>query len=137
MTANTETMSIITSYESPFTYTYEVTGLKVKDEGSNTNAVVQTYWKLTGINSDGLKGTFSGATPFTSTTMPEGSTFVPFEELTEETVIGWIHGIVESNPGYHQHIDSQIQKQIADAITPVTEASLPWVPKANTETIIH
>lgn len=114
-----------TPYTSPYTYTYEVTGLKVRDEGENLNAVVQTYWKLTG--SDGTnEGTFSGATPFTSTTMPEGDVFVPFAELTEEIVIGWISDVVTGNPGYQQHIDEQISKQIRDKVTPVTESNLPW-----------
>ena len=125
-----------TPYVSPYTYTYEVTGLKVRDEvvgnTTNTNAVVQTYWKLTG--SDGTnEGTFSGATPFTSTTMPEGDTFVPFEELTEEIVLGWIQDIVVGQ--YEDHVNAQIQKQI-DAITnPITDAVLPWAsatPSANT-----
>lgn len=115
------------------TYTWKVTGIKVKDEGSNTNAVVQTYWTKTGEDENGNKGTFNGATPFTSTTMPEGDTFVPFEELTEEIVLGWIQDIVVGQ--YEDHVNAQIQKQI-DAITnPVTDAVLPWAsatPSANT-----
>lgn len=125
------------------TYKYEVTSLKVKDEvvGNtiNQNAVVQTYWKLTGtdeslITTDGKnEGTFSGATPFTTTTMPPGTQFVPFEDLTEEIVISWIQGVVENNPGYKQHIDEQIQKQIDQNMRPVSEAQLPWAPpQANT-----
>ena len=125
----------ITPYTSPYAYTYEVTGLKVRDEvvgnTTNTNAVVQTYWKLTG--SDGTnEGTFTGATPFTSTTMPEGDVFVPFAELTEEIVIGWISDVVTGNPGYQKHIDEQITKQIRDKVTPVTEAQLPWAVSTNT-----
>ena len=126
MTATPDVMIVKNDYVSPFTYVYEVTGIKVKDEGPNTNAVVQTYWKLTGTDKDGRSGTFSGATPFTSTTMPEGSTFVPFDQLTEETVIGWIQSVVEGDSGYIEHIDRQIQKQINDMITPVVEAALPW-----------
>jgi hypothetical protein len=118
------------------TYKYEVTGLKVRDEEvgneTNTNAVVQTYWKLTGTDEDGNEGTFSGATPFTSTTMPEGDTFVPFDELTEEMVIDWIADVVNGNAGYKQHIDDQIMKQINEKIRPVTEPTLPWKPAANT-----
>lgn len=126
-----------------FTYKYEVTSLKVKDEvvGNtvNKNAVVQTYWKLTGTD-DSLvaednknSGTFSGATPFTTTTMPAGYDFVPFEDLTEADVISWIQAVVEGNSGYKQHIDEQIQKQIDQNMRPVTEADLPWAPpKANT-----
>ena len=118
------------------TYKYEVTGLKVRDEEvgneTNTNAVVQTYWKLTGTDEDGNEGTFSGATPFTSTTMPEGDTFVPFDELTEEMVIDWIADVVNNNASYKQHIDEQIMKQINEKIRPITEPTLPWKPAANT-----
>jgi hypothetical protein len=118
------------------TYTYEVTGLKVRDETingvTNTNAVVQTYWRLTGTDENGNEGTFSGATPFTSTTMPEGDTFVAFEDLKEEMVIDWISDVVNNNASYKQHIDGQIMKQINDKITPITEPTLPWKPVANT-----
>ena len=125
------------TYTSPYTYTYEVTGLKVRDESvgntTNTNSVVQTYWKLTGTDENGNQGTFNGATPFTSTTMPEGDVFVPFEELTEQIVTDWINDVVTGNPGYQKHIDDQIQKQIDEKIKPITEPDLPWAPpKANT-----
>jgi hypothetical protein len=132
MTANNEVMAQQTEepYVSPFTYVYQVTGLKIKDEvvgnTTNTNAVVQTYWKLTGTDGSGNQATFNGATPFTSTTMPEGTSFVPFAELTEEIVIDWINTVVLESPGYQKHIDAQMQKQIDDVITPVTEAALPW-----------
>jgi hypothetical protein len=133
MTANNEITPQQTeeSYVSPFTYAYEVTGIKVKDEivgnTTNQNAVVQTYWKLTGTDGDGNQATFNGATPFTSTTMPEGTLFVPFAELTEQVVINWINTVVVESPGYQKHIDTQLQKQIDDVITPVTDATLPWV----------
>lgn len=126
-----------------FTYKYEVTSLKVKNEvvGNtiNQNAVVQTYWKLTGtdeslVTEEGNnQGTFSGATPFTTTTMPEGYNFIPFADLTEADVISWIQAVVEGNPSYKQHIDDQIQKQIDEKMRPITESDLPWAPpKANT-----
>ena len=125
------------------TYVYEVTSLKVKDEvvGNtiNQNAVVQTYWKVTGtdealVTEEGKnQGTFSGATPFTTTTMPEGYNFIPFEDLTEQDVISWIQAVVEGNPGYKQHIDQQIQKEIDDKMRPISDAALPWAPvTANT-----
>ena len=126
-----------------FTYKYEVTSLKVKNEvvGNtiNQNAVVQTYWKLTGtdeslVTEEGNnQGTFSGATPFTTTTMPEGYNFIPFADLTEADVISWIQAVVEGSPSYKQHIDDQIQKQIDQKMRPITEPDLPWAPpKANT-----
>jgi hypothetical protein len=129
-------MATANTYTSPFTYTYEVTSLKVRDEvvgnTTNTDAVVQTYWKLTGVDTNGNEGTFSGATPFSTKTMPAGDEFVPFEQLTEANVIEWIHDVVEGNSGYQQHIDEQIQKQIDEKIKPISEPQLPWKPAANT-----
>lgn len=130
------TLQPTSAYTSPFTYTYEVTSLKVRDEvvgnTTNINSVVQTYWKLTGTDENGNAGTFSGATPFSTTKMTEGDTFVPFEELTEEIVIGWISDVVTGNPGFQQHIDEQIQKQINEKIRPISEPNMPWKPVANT-----
>lgn len=107
-------------------YTWKVTGIKTRNEGDYQNAVVQTYWSKTGTDEDGNEGVFNGATPFTTTTMPEGSTFVPFAELTEETVLGWIKAAAVS---YEDHINEQIQKQIEQKKAPVEEPTLPWVVK--------
>ena len=57
-------------------YTWKVTSLKVRNEGQYENAVVQTYWTKTGVDEDGNRGTFSGATPFTTANMPAGQTFL-------------------------------------------------------------
>ena len=35
------------------TYTWSVTGIKVATQNSNTNAVVQTYWKKIGTDEHG------------------------------------------------------------------------------------
>lgn len=108
------------------TYTWKVTSAKTKTEGSNQNAIVQTYWTKTGTDENGNTGTFSGATPFTTVGMPEGYTFIPFDQLTEEMVLEWIKAVVVG--GYEEHVNAQIQKQIDDKLTPVTEATLPWAP---------
>lgn len=115
----------------PLTYTWKVTGLKTKDEGPNARAVVQTYWEKTGTDSNGSVGKFSGATPFTSANVPS-ELFVPFNELTEEIVLGWIQSVVVGS--YEQHVNEQIQKQIDAAANPVVEATLPWAlePVSNT-----
>lgn len=111
------------------TYTWEVTSLKVKNEGQNENAVVQTYWKKIGKDENNNEGIFSGATPFTSSNVPVGQ-FIPFEELTEETVLGWIKAVVVGS--YENHVNSKIAEQIADKITPVSEPKLPWASETET-----
>jgi hypothetical protein len=58
--------------------------------------------------------------------MPAGSTFTPFNQLTEAQVIGWIQAVVDGNQSYKEHIEAQILKQIAEKVRPVTEPQLPW-----------
>jgi hypothetical protein len=110
------------------TLEYSVTNLKVKDEVNAEgvtlpNAVVQTYWKVTGTDENGNTGEWSGATPFSAKNVPSAS-FTSFESLTEETVVGWIKNVVETEPGYKDHILEQLQREIDSTIT--TEATLPW-----------
>jgi len=112
------------------TYTWAVTGLKKKTEGDNTDAVVQTYWTKTGTDDDGNVGVFSGATPFTSA---NADPFVAFAELTEVNVLNWIKSVANDSGSYEAHINSQIQKQIDEAISPVVEADMPWVEDSASE----
>lgn len=110
------------------TLAWEVTGLKTQDQTNAdgvtlTDAVVQTYWKVTGTDDDGNEGSFSGATPFTAQNTPEGS-FTAFSSLTETAVLGWIKAVVVG--GYMDHVQAQIQKQI-DAAT-IQEPAMPWAP---------
>lgn len=114
-----------------FTYKWEVTGLKTRDqvnsEGATlADAVVQTYWKLTGTDENGREGHFSGATPFTAADVPSGE-FVGFSSLTEETVLTWIKAVVEGDETYKAHIDERIQETIDREL--VKEPALPWAPE--------
>ena len=112
-----------------FSYTTTVTNLKVKDQVNSegdtlTNAVVQTYWKRKGTDADGNTGSFSGATPFTAENVASGS-FVAFEDLAENTVVGWINAVIEGDPEYKAHIDGVIQAEIDN--NNITDMNPPWV----------
>jgi hypothetical protein len=105
------------------TYTWEITALKTRTEGANENAVIQTYWIKKGTDEHGHTGTFTGATPFTSVDVPAES-FVPFDQLTEEIVLGWIQSVVTGE--YEQHVNGKITAQIDSQHT--TQPELPWAP---------
>jgi hypothetical protein len=98
-------------------YTWEVTGLKTTADGG----VVQTYWKKIGTDENGRVGTFSGATPFEVD--PTDPNYIPFDNLTELDVLGWIRDVVID--GYERHVNEQIQKQID--LQTIVNAPLPWV----------
>ena len=108
------------------TYTWEVTGIKTRNAGDFTNAVVQTYWKKIGTDENGNTAFFAGATPFDADQI-DPDNFTALEQLTEEMVLGWIQGLVIGS--YEEHVNSQIQKQLDNITSPVTELNnedLPW-----------
>ena len=119
------------------TYTWEITSLKTKNEtlGDGVvlpNAVCQTYWKKIGTDENGNEGTFSGATPFSAANLTEEN-FKQFDTLTEEIVLGWIQAIVVG--GYEEHVNGQIQKQIDEKVTPITESAMPWASVVEAEPV--
>ena len=110
------------------TLAYSVTGLKVKDEVNSegitlSNAVCQTYWKVTGTDDNDNVAEWSGATPFTAANVPAAD-FTSFENLEEATVVGWIQAVVEADATYKAHIIGQLQRNLDEQVT--TEPSLPW-----------
>lgn len=118
------------------TYTYKITGLRKRnqvnaDGDTLEGAVIQTYWECHGTDENGNTAHFTGANPLTAENVPAGE-FRPFEELTEEVVIGWIKAHVEAQPGYLEHIEERIREQI-DSVN-ITDAPLPWAPEQVTPT---
>lgn len=112
-------------------YDWKITGLKKQDNPSLelNNIIVQTYWECTGTDENGNSGTFHGATPFEPGKV-DPNNFTLYENLTEIQVIGWIKDMINNNPGYKNHIDEQIQKQIDAIIHPAVEVNadnLPWI----------
>ena len=110
------------------TYTWKVTGIKIKDEVNADGvtlpqAVCQTYWSKTGVDENGNEGVFAGATPFTAESVPADQ-FVAFDQLTEDVVLGWIKAVVVGH--YEKHVNEIIAKQISDKA--ITEPTMPWAP---------
>ena len=111
-----------------YTWVWEVTSLKRKDQVNSecatlTGAVTQTFWKVTGTDGNGNSGEFSGATPFTAENVPAGS-FVGFDDLTEETVLGWIQNVVNNDQGYADHITERVKYEIEKDLE--EDAAMPW-----------
>lgn len=114
-----------------WTYTWEIERLKVKDEVNSDgvtlrNAVCNTYWKITGTNTDGDSASWSGATPFTAASVGEDD-FTDFESLTETEVLGWVRNVVENDTGYMNHINEQLQKAVdLENEEEIAPEGLPW-----------
>ena len=113
------------------TYTWKLTGLKKQDTEDFNDLVIGTRWTVTGTDEDAVDGTFQGATPLD---IPDAGQegYIPYAELTEEIVLGWIKEHVSgSNPAtnYWDHIDGRIVKAIDEkkwTKVEVMEGDLPW-----------
>lgn len=81
--------------------------------------VVNANWQVTGVDGDNIAST-GGNTQFTS---QQGPDFIPYADLTEATVIGWIpaNQIESAQFNVQGQIDSMINPPVSPANTP-----LPW-----------
>lgn len=118
------------------TYEWKINSLTKQDNidlGLNS-VVIQVFWERKGTDStDGVSGTYHSATAFNLNAV-DPNNFVPYEELTEELVLGWIETVVnyippDDIPPYITQIDQQIQDQIDRIRLPiytVGPGSFPW-----------
>jgi hypothetical protein len=113
-----------------YTYDWKLTGIRKQNTDTLDNVIVNTYWRLTGVDETGHSGSFTGATPLSLDSVDTAS-FTTYEELSENQVLGWVKDIVSgSGPSnYWSHIQSQIEKDInvhKYNRVMVMENDLPW-----------
>jgi hypothetical protein len=53
------------------------------------------------------------------------SDYIPYDQLTEATVLGWINSATNNQENYYANIDGQIQSMITPPVSPSSQA-LPW-----------
>lgn len=108
------------------TYSWLIQKLVTRTETSSdsaelSDAVVIVHWKRIGVNSDGDSATINGYTTL-STGEVAASDFVAFNDLTEETVIGWLNTANSSSviDDYNSKISNKLR-----AVDETTRAT-PW-----------
>lgn len=57
----------------------------------------------------------------TSYTQEEGASFVPYESLTQEVVVGWVQAALGKDV-----VEASLQSQLDALKTPVQQSGLPW-----------
>ena len=92
-------------------------------QGSNTNVVFDVYWNLEGTDGVNSIGSYSN----TKITLDPNGTFVPFTQLTEGQVIGWVHDALGEDgvAQWEGSVDLRLSLLAGPAtVTP----DLPWAP---------
>jgi hypothetical protein len=103
------------------TFTTTITAMYTLQQ-PDPNYVVNVVWRVTGV--DGEYSAFlGGETQFDSS--QQTNQFIPYDQLTEATVIGWI------SPDAIASAQACVQGQINSMITPPVSPQntpLPWTP---------
>ena len=89
-------------------------------EGSLTDVVITADWRCNGTD-ETYSGTCYGSCSFA----PPSGSFTPYEDLTQEQVLGWCY----ENGVDKTAIEANVTQQINDQINPpVVVLPLPWNP---------
>ena len=89
-------------------------------EGSNTDVVITADWRCNGTD-ETYSGTCYGSCSFA----PPSGSFTPYEDLTQEQVLGWCYENGVDKTAIEANVTAQIENQINP---PVVVLPLPWVP---------
>jgi len=83
--------------------------------------VVNVLFTVTGVDGQNT-ASIGGNCQFTS---DQESVFIPYDQLTEEIVLGWINSATDNQANYYANIDGQIQSMVNPPVSPQNTA-LPW-----------
>jgi len=103
------------------TFTTTVTQMYTVQQ-PDPNYVVNVLWKVTGVDG-AYTASIQSSTQFNSA--DQVGAFIPYDQLTEATVIGWISEQEISNA--QACVQGQINSMITPPVSPAN-TPLPWTP---------
>ena len=105
---------------------WKIDSIECKKQDQGFDDVVYTvHWRLYGINGQ-LSASVYGSQTLTFDPTDPDYVFVPYEELDEQTVLGWVKSSLgeESVSNFELNVDKQIDQLMNP---PVETKRLPWV----------
>ena len=101
-------------------YNWQVTNLYTIDEGTETDYVVTALYNVTGIEQSGgveYTASLSNSAQFE---VVQGATFIPYADLTNTIVIGWIENQLGEDGvnNIQACIDGMINSEINPPVSP-------------------
>jgi hypothetical protein len=86
------------------------------ERNTSDGFVVTCHYRVNAVDGDYSASTY-GTVGYTQSE----ESFTPFDELTEETVIGWVQNSLDKD-----EIEANLASQIEAAKAPATVAGMPW-----------
>ena len=101
--------------------TYATTVTNLYTIPNPTGYVVNVLFTVTGTDGTNT-ASIDGNCQFTSN---QESVFIPYADLTEEIVLGWINESTDNQANYYANIDGQINSIVNPPVSP-SNTALPW-----------
>lgn len=97
---------------------------------TSNGGVITAHWRVN-TQEDNFYASSYGSAGFTPD--PEATDFIPYENLTEEIVLGWL----KSQLGEEAvtNLEESLQNQINDQKAPKVASGLPWIQPLVTEEV--
>ena len=92
--------------------------IKNLERDTSTGGVTKTFWKVS-ASDNGLSATSSGVSRFTPN--PSSESFVPYDELTVQTVLEWVHNDVNKDA-----IEQALSAEVASDEDQDKATGTPW-----------
>jgi len=104
------------------TLSWKVDNIEVKPvEGELTDVVYTVYWRLYAEESGTTVSNYGSVL----IPLAEEGEFIPFEELDEATVIGWVHSVM--GPATVQSIETSTLAELQAILSPeLVNKPVPW-----------
>jgi hypothetical protein len=96
-------------------YTWTIANL---ERNAADDGVVIAHWRVTAEDGEHTASSY-GTVGFTPD--PDAEGFVPFDQLTEATVIGWVQAELDQDA-----IEAGLAAQIEEAKAPAVVSGTPW-----------
>lgn len=87
------------------------------DRLTSDGFVVVVHYNVSAVDGDYQASTY-GTTSYTQT---PGETYIPYDELTQAAVVGWVQDALGK-----ETVEASLQGQIDALKNPVQESGLPW-----------
>lgn len=87
-------------------------------ERNTDGGVKVVHWSVNKAQGENVAAT-SGITFVTPD--PDADGYIPYDSLTEATVIGWVQNAIDTT-----ELESQLDTELAELATPTTLEGLPW-----------
>lgn len=107
------------------TYTWQFPTLEVtKQQGDYTDIVYTIHWRLNGVDQTSSHSIELYGMQSVSPYNPDSGSFIPYNQLTKETITNWVIGSMGTRYG---ELTSSIDSRIQELIDPATQQlPPPW-----------